>query len=64
LLENQQLGGIGRTFRAVALVLHFKVWDVNMPNLVAVLSIVVATILAATTAWRLVCGWLKYGEGW
>ena len=31
-----------------------------MLNLVAVLIIVVATILAGTTAWRLVCGWLKY----
>ena len=38
----------------------FKVWDVNMLNLVAVLIIVVAAILAAMTAWRLVCGWLKY----
>ena len=34
----------------MALVLHFKVWDVNMLNLVAVLIIVVAAILAGMTA--------------
>jgi hypothetical protein len=50
LLENQQLSCVGRTFRPVALVFHFKVWDVNMLNLVAVLIIVVAAILAGMTA--------------